>query len=277
MKTVAATLALMVGVFLTPGHAHADSTLAAQVELAQRYEHGEGLALDAQRARELYCTAAEAGSADAAFQLGWTYFLGRGVERDDRVAARWFLLAVKRGHLQAQNVIERFHLAGDAGAPTCRTEPPAKLAVPMLPPAQIAQMVARLAPRHGLDPGLVLAVIKVESGFQPGAVSPKNARGLMQLIPETAARFGVTDPFAVEENLQGGMRYLRWLLSYFRGNVTLALAAYNAGEGRVDDYHGVPPFPETRDYVQRVHLYYPALTHPFDPHIVAASPFIVVH
>jgi soluble lytic murein transglycosylase-like protein len=99
---------------------------------------------------------------------------------------------------------------------------------------------------------LVIAVIQVESNFDPNALSPKNAQGLMQLIPETAERFGVKDVWDPEQNLRGGMAYLRWLLDYFRGDVRLALAGYNAGEGAVERHQGVPPFDETQDYVRKV-------------------------
>jgi len=98
----------------------------------------------------------------------------------------------------------------------------------------------------------VFAVMRAESNFDPLARSSRNAQGLMQLIPETAERFAVRDPLDPVENLRGGMGYLRWLLSYFRGDVVLALAAYNAGEGTVRRYGGVPPFAETRNYVARI-------------------------
>ena len=94
-------------------------------------------------------------------------------------------------------------------------------------------IVQRLAPQYGVHPGLAYAVIRAESNFNPQAVSVKNAQGLMQLIPETAARFNVTQPLDPEQNIRGGLSYLRWLLAYFKGNVPLVLAAYNAGEGAV--------------------------------------------
>ena len=108
------------------------------------------------------------------------------------------------------------------------------------------------ARRHGLDPELVLAVVAVESAFQPAAVSPKGAQGLMQLMPRTASSLGVGDPFDPAENLDGGARHLGSLLTLYRGDVQRALAAYNAGAGAVARHGGVPPYPETRDYVRKV-------------------------
>ncbi len=110
----------------------------------------------------------------------------------------------------------------------------------------------REAARHDVSLALLVAVIAVESGGNPQAQSPKGAGGLMQLMPGTAARFGVADPHAPAENIRGGARYLDWLLSTFRDDAVLALAGYNAGEGAVAQYAGVPPYGETRDYVARV-------------------------
>jgi soluble lytic murein transglycosylase-like protein len=139
------------------------------------------------------------------------------------------------------------------------------LRTPVTPPEEIVRVVRDLAPQYGLDPALVLAVIQVESAFRTDAVSPKEAAGLMQLIPETAERFDVRDVFDPQDNIRGGIRYLRWLLAYFRGDVTLALAGYNAGEGAVDRHRGVPPYAETQAYVQLVRRLYPAASHPYDP------------
>ena len=119
----------------------------------------------------------------------------------------------------------------------------------------LAQEIAR---RHGLDPALVLAVVAVESGFQPGAVSPKGAQGLMQLMPATARELGVSDALDAEQNLDGGARYLRALLEQSGGDVRLALAAYNAGPGAVKRHGGVPPYRETRQYVEKVMRRYDA-------------------
>ncbi len=122
----------------------------------------------------------------------------------------------------------------------------------MIPPREYAAIVGDLAPRLDLDPRLVIAVMAVESAFRPRAVSPKGARGLMQLIPSTADRFGVDDPFNPRQNIEGGMKYLRWLLDYFSGNVALALAGYNAGEKAVLHYGDIPPYRETQAYVSKV-------------------------
>jgi soluble lytic murein transglycosylase-like protein len=119
--------------------------------------------------------------------------------------------------------------------------------------ANIDDLIRRNASRFAIDPYLVFLVIEQESHFRTHALSPKGARGLMQLMPGTARRFGVARPFDPAENIRGGTQYLKQLLTMFRGRVDLALASYNAGEGRVLDYgNRVPPFRETRDYVRRI-------------------------
>ena len=119
--------------------------------------------------------------------------------------------------------------------------------------SSIDHLIRTTAGRFAVDPYLVFLVIEQESHFHPRAVSPKGARGLMQLMPGTARRFGVSRPFDPAENIRGGTQYLKQLLSMFNGRVDLALASYNAGEGRVLDYgNRVPPFKETRDYVKRI-------------------------
>ena len=112
--------------------------------------------------------------------------------------------------------------------------------------------ISAAARQHGVDEAIVRAIIHAESSFNPNALSRVGAQGLMQLMPATARRFGVGNAFDAAQNIQGGVQYLAWLLKRFNGNLTLAAAGYNAGEGAVDKYKGVPPYSETRRYVERV-------------------------
>jgi len=116
----------------------------------------------------------------------------------------------------------------------------------------VEKLVREAAERHQVDPALVRAVIETESNWNPAAVSRKGALGLMQLIPTTAQRFGANNAFSPQQNVDAGVKYLKTLLERYNGNLDLALAAYNAGEGAVDRAHGVPAFRETRNYVQKV-------------------------
>lgn len=114
------------------------------------------------------------------------------------------------------------------------------------------QLIRQAAQQHGISEGLIKAVMHTESGFNINARSPVGAQGLMQLMPATARRFKVSNAYDPQQNILGGAKYLSWLLKRFNGNTQLAVAAYNAGEGNVDKYGGVPPFRETQDYVRRV-------------------------
>lgn len=116
-------------------------------------------------------------------------------------------------------------------------------------PQGINELVETIAAQHNLPPQLIHAVIKVESNYNSTAISPKGALGLMQLIPATARRFGVAHAFDPVENIQGGARYLKYLVDLYDGNYPLVLAAYNAGEAAVAKYNGIPPYPETQNYV----------------------------
>ncbi len=119
-------------------------------------------------------------------------------------------------------------------------------------PSAFDSTILELAKEHNLEPAFIKAVMHVESAFNPRAVSSAGARGLMQLMPATARRFGVSDSFHAIENINGGVKYLHWLYERFDGNLRNVLAGYNAGEGAVDQYHGVPPYRETIDYVRKV-------------------------
>ena len=118
--------------------------------------------------------------------------------------------------------------------------------------ADLRQLVQTISREHGVDPSLVDALVRVESAYDPNAVSRRGAMGLMQLMPATAKRLGVDDPFDPEKNIRGGVREVSRLIDHYSGNLQFALAAYNAGEGAVARYRGVPPYAETRNYVSRI-------------------------
>jgi len=260
-------------------HAACAQNAATLFEQAQRLEHGEGVARDLDQAAALYCRAARLGAPDSQYALGWMYANGRGVVRDDGVAWRLFGLAAEQGHAAGARMQALLPAAPAAVLPPCMAPEPAlelDLAFPVPnynATPQLLALVDKLAPEYGIEPALALAVIAVESGFNRTAVSPKDARGLMQLIPATASRFCVLDAFNPEQNLRGGLAYLRWLLARYSGDVMLATAAYNAGEQAVDQYGGVPPYDETRAYVRRIGKLYGKALHP----IAATAPDRCVH
>jgi Transglycosylase SLT domain len=263
------------------------ATTTQLIAEALAYEHGEGVPKDQLRAALLYCQAALDGDPEAQFSLGWMYANGRGVARDGSVASSLFALAAAAGHTHAQRLLAL--VGSDRGPlPDCMRPPPpsetpaATTALDEpdpfsdLPPwkQKIAKVVIELAPRYAVDPRLALAVIAVESNFNSTARSQKDAKGLMQLIPETAARFNVRDAYNVKDNVRGGLAYLRWLLAYYRGQVQLAAAAYNAGENAVDRHRGIPPYAETRNYVRRIQRLFRQEIHPYDARIVDPSPIV---
>jgi hypothetical protein len=128
----------------------------------------------------------------------------------------------------------------------------ASTTMPALSRAELDQFVREISSRYQLDPDFVMSVIKAESNFQARAVSRKGAQGLMQLMPQTASQLGVTDPFNPKANVAGGTAFLNQLLEQYHNDPVKALAAYNAGAHRVEQYHGVPPYRETRAYIARI-------------------------
>ena len=274
--------------------------------LASQYEHARGYRRDYGRARQLYCAAARLGHQPAQLRLAWMYANGLGAPQDKDLAGAWLRVASAGGDLQARKFLA---FLGDplvTRKPRCTYEsrfdayaiatiPGEKdsgvryraTALDFSGPGyadgrgnptfkQIVSWVRSLAPDYGLDADLVLAVIKAESDFNPRALSPKNAHGLMQLIPSTAARFGVRDVTNPVQNLHGGMAYLRWLLAFFRGDLQLALAGYNAGERAVEKYLGIPPYRETRAYVRKVIRAYGRRNHPRVEPVVEPSQVLPV-
>ncbi|MDR2838689.1 MAG: lytic transglycosylase domain-containing protein [Azonexus sp.] len=246
---------------------------AALRQEAVQYEHGDGVARDAQKAAQLYCEAARLGDMIAQYNLGLMYADGRGLPRDETTAAWFFTMAAKQGDALAARMLRQVGEPGEK-PPECLFDAEGQDIVSEAAPEQqkIMALVRQLAPQYGVYPRLAFAIIRAESNFNPGAVSTKNAQGLMQLIPETSERFKVQKPFDPEQNIRGGLAYLRWLLAYFEGDVALVAAAYNAGEGAVNRYHGVPPYAETRHYVQRIREIFKREEHPFDPAITEPSP-----
>lgn len=136
------------------------------------------------------------------------------------------------------------------------------LDIPQSGDCDLDLIIFRSAQREGVDPRFIHAVIKQESQYDPDATSPAGAKGLMQLMPATAKRFNCDDPKDQTCNVQAGTKYLAWLLKRFNGDVSLALAGYNAGEGAVDKYQGIPPYPETENYVKKIVANYGKTYHP---------------
>ena len=244
------------------------------IRQALAHEHGEGVPRDPEQAAKLYCEAARLGHPEAMFSLGWMYANGRGLERNDALASGLFGLAAKRGHEHAQRML-RFTGDAEASLPACLADSTwnldERIGRMSSERQRIARLVIELAPEYQISPSFALAIAITESALNPQAVSPKNAMGVMQLIPDTAARFRVSDIFDPEQNIRGGLAYLRWLLAYFEGDVALAAAAYNAGEGAVERYRGVPPFAETRAYVVRIMGIVQRADHPYDHRVVQPS------
>lgn len=283
-----ALLALVAAPLHAQGDAEAIPGIAAALRAqARTYEHGEGVARDPTRAVTLYCEASRLGDAEAQFSLGWMYANGRGIARDNRMASLFFGIAAAQGHAYAQKMLD---FVGPAAAdlPECMRDPAELSAELVVLPEKfepdepfvaanpdqkkIADIVGQLAPEYRISPLLALAIIRAESNFDVNARSPKNAQGLMQLIPETSVRFNVKKPYDPVQNVRGGLAYLRWLLAYFRGDVSLVAAAYNSGEGAVERYRGIPPYAETRAYVQRIKRYFRSNRHPYDATVTDPSP-----
>lgn len=235
--------------------------VVAALEQGLAAEMGVGLRKNPRLAIALYCDAGVMGSAEGFFRVGRILAKGPVFVRNRTLANAYFALAARLGHRDAVDhydnaigsaplgdecgnfdsslALEHFDLDGYLSALS-----PAK--------RKISALIRRHAARYGIDVRIALAVALAESNLNAQAVSPKNAQGVMQLVPDTQERFGVKDAFDAEANIKGGLAYLRWLKARFGGDWELVAAAYNAGEGAVERHGGVPPFRQTQHYVQRV-------------------------
>ena len=219
--------------------------------------------------------AAEQGDAKAQFYLGVAYDDGAGVPENDREAVKWYLKAAEQGHARAQSNLD-VRYDRDEGAPENdreeeqRTQVSSNVDVRSSEPKDVSvafehkktqynSLIHETAARHRVDANLVTAIISVESNFNPWAVSSKGCMGLMQLHPDTAVRFGVQNIFDPAENIEGGVKFLSFLLQEFKGNLELVLAGYNAGEHAVARHKGIPPYRETQQYVSKVKNLYRAM------------------
>jgi hypothetical protein len=249
--------------------------------LPQLLEQGQAAmgALDFHLAAQHYCSAARQGSVDGQYRLGRLLLQQRSVPKAQAQGRFMLALAAQNGHAEAlQFFDEPGRVPMDGQRPQCLPEPAAGSLEDRTEPVshevvkryldqlnrerrRWAQRVQERAPYYGVDPRLAVSIVRAESNFNPLAVSPKNAQGLMQLIPATAKRFGVRNLLDPQQNIEGGLAYLRWLLLRFDHDVVKTSAAYNAGEGAVDRHQGVPPFPETQAYVARILGFYLATRH----------------
>jgi hypothetical protein len=245
------------------------------------------------KAANMYCEAARYGSSEAAYRLGILYSFGRGVPENRDYAANLFGIASTHGHYEAQQMLETIEIKTSA-PPPCVVDDvmPEKAPLPKTVEVQVSpeidryianlpknkrwvlKLVKSIARWYKVDEKLVLSIISVESNFENIATSNKEAQGLMQLIPDTAERFNVKNAYSASQNIKGGVAYLRWLLAYFKGDVALTVAAYNAGEGAVNKYKGIPPYAETKLYVKKVQARYPFKTHVYDSKITSPSPVL---
>ena len=251
----------------------------AALEQGQAAEQGVGIKKNLPLALALYCDAGRMGSPEGFFRIGRILATAPPSLHNPRLANAYLALSASLGHREALDYYDE-KIGGEMLGEECgnfgtimetdtATETSAAveaerfdidgyIAALPLKKREIAELIRRNAPHFDIDVRIALAVALTESNLNSNATSPKNAQGVMQLIPDTQKRFGVKKPFDPESNIRGGLAYLKWLKARFSGNWTLVTAAYNAGEGTVERHGGIPPFRETQQYVRHV-LYFAGL------------------
>lgn len=274
------------------------------VKLALKYGKSRAGSLEYADVYNQYCTSARDGDENAQYALGWMHEMGKGAPQDIKIAKQFYSIAAEQGNALATQALTHLTDVTAGLLPPCMLPKPVEFNEPLIvlseetqaeidalneaaEPAitekterlfksqrSVYKIVNKLAKKYNVDPNLVMTFIAIESAFDVKATSPMNAQGLMQLIPKTAKRFGVKDPYRAEDNIKGGIQYLRWLLAYYEGHIELVAAAYNAGEKAVDRYKGVPPYSETQHYVKKIAKLYKKRSHPFKENLVTSSPIL---
>lgn len=237
----------------------------ALLDQAWAAESGRGLVRDMGLAALLYRQAGDLGSAEGYYRASLLQLPGGRLQFASHGTVCLLATASQLGHVAASQLLERILPVSGISETDCDDSiaGPTWFAFDMQAyvnglsqdKQRIAATIRRLALAYRVDPDLAVAIASAESNFNPRALSPKMAMGVMQLIPETAERFNVRNPYDTEQNIRGGLAYLRWLKQHFGGDVVRMVAAYNAGEGAVMRYDGVPPYRETLSYVARVMSY----------------------
>jgi soluble lytic murein transglycosylase-like protein len=231
----------------------------AQFNLALLYYHGTGTPQDTRYAIYWYTKAAEQGHVNAQYSLGSLYYDGYGEEvpQDSKQAFFWYTKAAEQGYYFAKKnrdkMLEMMSQSQIEEVQKLSKELYEKIDNEIAEQVRYSSFINAAAKRYNLTPELIQAIIKIESSFNPFAISERGAMGLMQLMPGTAKEMNVESPFEAAENIMGGSRYLRKLHDLFAGDLQLVLAAYNAGPNRIlENGHRIPRIPETEEYVKKV-------------------------
>jgi TPR repeat protein len=233
----------------------------AALQQGNAAEHGKGIRKNYSLAIALYCDAGSMGSPEGFFRIGRILATGPVHLRNRRKANAYLALAARLGHQDAlkhyDQRVDNADVSDGCGSYYAWMEMhhfdlDSYVANLSAPKRKIAALINNMAPKYGVDTRLALSIALAESNLEPRAVSPKNAQGVMQLMPATQERFGINNAFDPKQNIRGGLSYLKWLQKRFAGNRMFVAAAYNAGEGAVEKYSGIPPFAETQQYVRRV-------------------------